>query len=76
MGGLVGYLGYDFVRRIERLPSQAVEDLHLPELGMMLATELAVLDHDDGSCLLVSNAFPGAQRIGRRRLRRGRRAAA
>jgi anthranilate synthase component I len=59
MGGLVGYLGYDFVRRIERLPSQAVEDLHLPELGMMLATELAVLDHDDGSCLLVSNAFPG-----------------
>jgi anthranilate synthase component I len=59
MGGLVGYLGYDFVRRIERLPSLAVEDLHLPELGMMLATELAVLDHDDGSCLLVSNAFPG-----------------
>jgi anthranilate synthase component I len=60
MGGLVGYLGYDFVRRIERLPGLAVEDLHLPELGMMLATELAVLDHDDGSCLLVSNAFPGA----------------
>jgi anthranilate synthase component 1 len=60
MGGLVGYLGYDFVRRIERLPSEAVDDLHLPELGMMLATELAVLDHDDGSCLLVSNAFPGA----------------
>ncbi|HEX4015499.1 MAG TPA: anthranilate synthase component I [Frankiaceae bacterium] len=60
MGGLVGYLGYDFVRRIERLPSLAVEDLHLPELGMMLATELAVLDHDDGSCLLVSNAFPAA----------------
>jgi anthranilate synthase component 1 len=60
MGGLVGYLGYDFVRRIERLPSQAVDDLQLPELGMMLATELAVLDHDDGSCLLVSNAFPAA----------------
>jgi anthranilate synthase component 1 len=60
MGGLVGYLGYDFVRRIERLPSLAVEDLHLPELGMMLATELAVLDHDNGSCLLVSNAFPAA----------------
>ncbi len=60
MGGLVGYLGYDFVRRIERLPSQAVDDLHLPELGLLLATELAVLDHSDGSCLLVSNAFPAA----------------
>jgi anthranilate synthase component 1 len=60
MGGLVGYLGYDFVRRIEKLPSLAVDDTHLPELGLLLATELAVLDHSDGSCLLVSNAFPAA----------------
>jgi anthranilate synthase component 1 len=59
-GGLVGYLAYDFVRRIERLPSKAVDDLHLPELGLLLATELAVLDHANGSCLLVSNAFPEA----------------
>ncbi len=60
MGGLVGYLGYDFVRRIEKLPSIATDDLHLPELGLLLATDLAVLDHSDGSCLLVSNAFPAA----------------
>ena len=60
MGGLVGYLGYDFVRRIEKLPSLAIDDTHLPELGLLLATELAVLDHSDGSCLLVSNAFPAA----------------
>jgi anthranilate synthase component I len=60
MGGLVGYLGYDLVRRIERLPSHAVDDLHVPELGLLLATELAVLDHSDGSCLLVSNAFVAA----------------
>ncbi|MCK9894546.1 anthranilate synthase component I [Frankia sp. AgB32] len=59
MGGLVGYLGYDMVRRIERLPSHAVDDLHLPELRMLLATDLAVLDHRDGSCLLVANAFSG-----------------
>jgi anthranilate synthase component 1 len=60
MGGLVGYLGYDFVRRIEKLPSLAQDDTHLPELGLLLATELAVLDHADGSCLLVSNTFPAA----------------
>ncbi len=60
MGGLVGYLGYDFVRRIEKLPSIATDDLHLPELGLLLATDLAVLDHSDGSCLLVSNTFPAA----------------
>ncbi|MBA3489979.1 MAG: anthranilate synthase component I [Longispora sp.] len=56
-GGLVGYLAYDVVRRLETLPSQAVDDLHLPEMGLMLATELAVLDHVDGSILLVSNAI-------------------
>lgn len=60
MGGLVGYLGYDFVRRIEKLPSVAVDDTQLPELGLLLATELAILDHSDGSCLLVSNSFPAA----------------
>jgi anthranilate synthase component 1 len=56
-GGMVGYLGYDLVRRFERLPSLAVDDLNLPELGMMLATDLVVLDHFDGSAILVANAI-------------------
>ncbi|GIG62774.1 anthranilate synthase component I [Longispora fulva] len=56
-GGLVGYLAYDIVRRIEKLPVIAEDDLHLPELGMLLATDLAVLDHLDGSVLLISNAI-------------------
>ena len=55
-GGLVGYLAYDAVRRIERLPDHAQDDLGLPELSMMLATDLAVLDHADGSILLIANA--------------------
>ncbi|WP_462202982.1 anthranilate synthase component I [Frankia sp. CcWB3] len=59
MGGLVGYLGYDIVRRIERLPAHAIDDLGLPELRMLLTTDLAVLDHRDGSCLLVANVFTG-----------------
>ncbi|MCU1676602.1 MAG: trpE [Frankiales bacterium] len=59
MGGLVGYLTYDVVRRLERLPELAVDDLHLPELAMMLATDLAVIDHVDGTILLVANTFPG-----------------
>jgi anthranilate synthase component 1 len=56
-GGLVGYLGYDLVRRFERLPELATDDLHLPELGMMLATDLVVLDHYEGSAILVANAI-------------------
>ncbi|HEV2087252.1 MAG TPA: anthranilate synthase component I [Cryptosporangiaceae bacterium] len=56
-GGMVGYLSYDAVRRFERLPDHGVDDLRLPELGMMLATDLAVLDHSDGSLWLVANAI-------------------
>jgi anthranilate synthase component 1 len=56
-GGMVGYLGYDLVRRFERLPRLAEDDLGLPELGLMLATDLVVLDHFDGSAILVANAI-------------------
>ena len=56
-GGVVGYVAYDAVRRLERLPSTAPDDLGMPELAMMLVTDLAVLDHSDGTILLVANAF-------------------
>ncbi len=55
-GGLVGFLGYDIVRRFERLPELATDDLRVPELGMLLATDLVVLDHFTGTALLVANA--------------------
>ncbi|MET8626741.1 anthranilate synthase component I [Kitasatospora sp. NPDC004669] len=55
-GGLVGYLGYDIVRRLEKLPDLNPDDLKLPELTMLLATDLAVLDHADGTVLLIANA--------------------
>ena len=56
-GGLVGYLGYAAVRRMERLPATAVDDLHMPELQFLLATDVAVLDHNDGSILLIANVI-------------------
>ena len=58
-GGLVGYLGYDVVRRIERLPSTVPDELGMPELALMLVTDLAVLDHGDGTVLLIANVHPG-----------------
>ncbi|HEY4626951.1 MAG TPA: anthranilate synthase component I [Blastococcus sp.] len=60
-GGLVGYLGYDVVRRLERLPRTSTDDLGMPELAMMLVTDLAVLDHTDGSILLIANASRGGE---------------
>ncbi len=56
-GGLVGAIGYDTVRRWERVPDTGRDELELPELAMVLATDLAVLDHADGSVLLVANAI-------------------
>ena len=55
--GMVGYLGYDVVRRLERLPDTTEDDLHLPELVMMLSSEVAVLDHHRGELWLIANAI-------------------
>jgi anthranilate synthase component 1 len=55
-GGLVGYLGYDIVRRIERLPELATDDLRVPEMVMLLATDLAAFDHHEGAITLIANA--------------------
>lgn len=55
-GGLIGYVGYDAVRRLERLPTLAEDDLELPEMVMLLATDLAALDHHEGTVTLIANA--------------------
>jgi anthranilate synthase component 1 len=54
--GLVGYFAYDFVRRLERLPELAVDDLHLPDMLLLLATDLAAVDHHEGTITLIANA--------------------
>ncbi|MEV4427952.1 anthranilate synthase component I [Streptomyces sp. R-07] len=56
-GGMVGYLGYDIVRRLEKIGEHGRDDLKLPELTMLLTSDLAVLDHWDGSVLLIANAI-------------------
>lgn len=55
-GGMVGYLGYDAVRRMERLPEHALDDLRLPEMVLLLATDLAAFDHHEGAITLIANA--------------------
>ena len=56
-GGMVGYLGYDIVRRLEKVGEQTENDLRLPELTMLLTSDLAVLDHWNGTVLLIANAI-------------------
>ena len=56
-GGLVGYMGYDSVRGLEKLPTLSKKDLPLPELNFMLTSDIAVMDHADGTLILIANAI-------------------
>ncbi|WP_082080187.1 anthranilate synthase component I [Williamsia herbipolensis] len=56
-GGFVGYLAYDAVRRLEKLPDTTIDDLHLPEMMMLLAADIAAVDHHEGAITLIANAI-------------------
>jgi len=55
--GLVGYMGYDAVRRLESLPSTLSDLLNLPEIAFILTTDLAIYDHLQGTVTLIANAI-------------------
>ncbi len=56
-GGLVGYFGYDLVRRVEHLPDAPPDDLGLPEMAFLLADTVLVFDHLKHTITVVANAF-------------------
>ncbi len=60
IGGAVGFLGYDAVRRFEKLPDDTADDLHLPEAAFMLADTLVVYDHAWQRLLVIANAHIAA----------------
>ncbi|MGS7251825.1 aminodeoxychorismate synthase component I [Pseudomonas anuradhapurensis] len=52
-GGLIGYLSYDFGRRLEQLPGLAVDDLGLPDAQLGLYAWALVSDHQCATSQLV-----------------------
>ncbi len=44
-GGLVGFLGYDVIREVERLPDVPTDDRDLPDAVMSVIGSLAAFDH-------------------------------
>ena len=56
-GGLVGYLGYDVVREVERLPDTPEDDQDLPEAVLSIIGELAAFDHFRQRVTLIANAY-------------------
>jgi len=64
-GGAVGFLSYDAVRRFERLPATAADELGLPEAAFMLADTLVAFDHARQRLLVIVNARLGDPADGR-----------
>jgi anthranilate synthase component 1 len=56
-GGVVGYLGYDVVREVERLPDMPPDDHGLPDAVLSVIGELAAYDHWRQRVTLVANVL-------------------
>jgi anthranilate synthase component 1 len=55
-GGAVGYLAYDMVRHMERVPGTARDDLGLPDMVFMFTDTLLVFDNLRHRLLVMANA--------------------
>ncbi len=55
-GGAVGYLGYDMVRDMERLPATAGDVLGLPEAVLLFCDVTVILDHLKHRLWIVAQA--------------------
>ena len=54
--GAVGFLSYDVVRQIERLPATAADELHVPDACMLFFDEVLAFDHVRKEIHLVATA--------------------
>jgi anthranilate synthase component 1 len=54
-GGVVGYLGYDVVREVERLPSPPPDDLGHPDAVLSVIGHVAAFDHWRQRVVLIEN---------------------
>jgi anthranilate synthase component 1 len=54
-GGLVGYLGYDVVREVERLPDPPVDDAGHPDAALVVIGQFCAFDHWRQRIVLIDN---------------------
>lgn len=58
-GGAVGYLGYDVVRYLEKLPQTTNDDVGVPELMLMFPRTVLAFDHLRQKITIVGNVVQG-----------------
>jgi anthranilate synthase component 1 len=56
-GGLVGFIGWEAVRQLERLPDAPPADYAIPGQALSFVSELVVLDHRSGTAILIAAAL-------------------
>lgn len=56
-GGLVGFIGWEAVRQLERLPQRPPADYDVPGQAMAFVADLVVIDHRSGTVKLIANAL-------------------
>jgi anthranilate synthase component 1 len=56
-GGLVGFIGWEAIRQIERLPDQPPADYSVPGQALCFAADLVVIDHKFGTVQLIANVL-------------------
>jgi anthranilate synthase component 1 len=54
-GGLVGYLGYDVVREVERLPDPPADDAGQPDAALVVIGQFCAFDHWRQRIVLIEN---------------------
>jgi anthranilate synthase component 1 len=57
--GLFGYLGYDTVRLMERLPDKNPDELNIPDAMFVRPTIMAIFDIVEDSVFVVTPVWPG-----------------
>ncbi len=58
--GFVGYLGWETVRQFEKLEGAPAVGSGLPTQGLSFVSELVVIDHREGSVVLLANVLNDA----------------
>lgn len=56
-GGLVGHIGWEAIRELERLPEAPPREVDVPTTALSLVATLVALDHRTGGAHLVANVL-------------------
>ncbi len=60
-GGLVGYLGYDMVRLMEKLPDKNRDEIGVPDALMLRPTLFAIFDNVNDELTLAAPVYPSPE---------------